>query len=78
MAQGKFRVPRKGDRVATARRSGVFAVIEVHRSPDVVDLQLLGGAESVDKGIPWTILSYLDQEDFSQAAARVVWEATKD
>ena len=71
------RIPKKGDRVGARGRDGVFAIIEIRRIPEVVDLQLLNGGP-VEKGIPWTTLTYLDQEDGSQAAARIVREGTED
>ena len=49
-------------------REGVFSVVEVRRIPKVVDLQLLKDGP-VEKGIPWSTLTYLDQENASQTAA---------
>ena len=71
------RTPKKGDRVGANGRIGVFAVVEVRRIPKVVDLQSLKGGP-VEKGIPWTALTFMDKEDTSQAAARIVKEHTED
>ena len=71
----KQRVPKKGDRVGFTDHTGVFVVIEVHQ--DTVKIQSLKGGP-VEAGIPFSMLSFLDKEDASQAAARIVREATKD
>jgi hypothetical protein len=76
MTSKKVRTPKKGDRVGATGRHGVFVVAAVHKSPNVVDLRLLPSGP-VEKGIPWTTLVYLDEEDANQAAARVVREATE-
>ena len=64
----RTRIPKKGDRVGAMGREGVFSVVEVRRIPKVVDLQLLKDGP-VEKGIPWSTLTYLDQENASQTAA---------
>jgi hypothetical protein len=71
------RVPKKGDRVGANGRIGVFAVVEVRRIPKVVDLQSLKGGP-VEKGIPWTALTFMDKEEAGQAAARIVREPTTE
>jgi hypothetical protein len=72
----KGRVPRKGDRVCTPRIKDVFLVVDVSENPSVVNLRLLKGTLML-RGIPWTMLIFLDQEDASQAAARIVKQATE-
>jgi hypothetical protein len=69
------RTPKVGDRVGFVDHTGVFAVTEVHQ--DTVKLQSLKGGP-VEAGIPWSMLIFLDKEDASQAAARIVREATED
>jgi hypothetical protein len=74
------RTPKKGDRVGATGRRGTFVVVEVQQSPQTVDLQLLKATKQIrpiDKGIPWSTLIFLDEEDASQAAVRVVPEATE-
>jgi hypothetical protein len=73
----RVRIPEINDRVGSSGLHGVFAVIGIDEKLKTADLQLLGGTQSIEKGIPWTILSYLDEEDVNQAAARVVREATE-
>jgi|HubBroStandDraft_4_1064222.scaffolds.fasta_scaffold1032438_2 hypothetical protein len=68
------RTPKIGDRVGFADHTGVFVVLEVHQ--DSVKLQALKGGP-VEAGIPWSMLVFLDEEDASQAAARIVREATE-
>ena len=79
MANRNNRVPKKGDRVATARKDSPFVVVTVHNRLKTVDLQSLKAHKDVgpvEKGVPWTMLIFLDEEDASQAAARVVREST--
>ena len=76
MAQHTVRFPQKGDRVGAIGRDGVFVVIAVHENPNLVDLRLLKGGP-MQKGIPWTALTFLDEEDANQATVRIVREATK-
>jgi len=75
------RTPKEGDRVLSSPRTAGFVVVEVHHNPDVVDLSPLKGSVKLDlieKGIPWTTLTYLDELDESQNAAGIVREATED
>jgi hypothetical protein len=69
MTPSKFRIPEVGDRVGALGRYGVFAIVRVHTNPDVVDFRLLDGG-TIEHGIPWTTLVYLDEEDVNQAAAQ--------
>jgi hypothetical protein len=64
------------DRVGTAGRHGVFAVVGIDKKRKTADLRSLGGTRPTDEGIPWSMLVYLDEGDANQAAARVVREAT--
>jgi hypothetical protein len=75
MAPSKVRIPKVGNRVGSFGHNGVFVVVTVHTNPDVVDLRLLDSS-FVERDIPWTTLVYLDEEDVSQAAVRIVREAT--
>jgi hypothetical protein len=77
MAKHTVRFPQKGDRVGAVGRNGVFVVIAVHENPNVVDLRLLKGGPT-EKNIPWATLTFLDEEDANQAAARIVKEATEN
>jgi hypothetical protein len=38
----------------------------------------MGGVDFALSAIPWDSLTFLDEEDSSQAAARIVREATED
>ena len=53
----RSRAPKKGDRVTVHGRNGVFAVVEVRRIPNVVDLQPLKGGP-IEKAIPWASLTF--------------------
>ena len=75
------RIPKKGDKVLALGRNASFIVFDVHRNPDVVDLQPMKGTATLDlieKGIPWRVLTFIDEMDESQNALRVVREATED
>jgi len=76
MPKHTVRFPQKGDRVSTPKIKDVFVITEVRENPCVVNLRLLKGT-LVLRDIPWTMLTFLDQEDASQAAARIVKEATE-
>jgi hypothetical protein len=76
MATHKMRVPKNGDRVSIPNLKDVFVIVEVRQNPSVVDLRLLKGTLTL-RDIPWPMLTFLDQEDASQAAARIVREATE-
>jgi len=78
MGYEKIRVPRKHDRVTTLVHHGVFAVVAVDNESKTVALQTVTGDGPVLQGVPWTTLQYMDEEDVSQAAARIVREATEN
>jgi hypothetical protein len=73
-------IPKKGDRVVADRKSGTFIVLKVNMERAVADLQLFGkvaGKRYVTRDIPFAHIRPLkDDEDFSQAAARIVRRAT--
>jgi len=75
------RVPRIGDRVfLTAKHGGPFVVVAVYAETQTVDVKPMKadqGMPFVDKNIPWDVLRFADEEDASQAAARIVREATE-
>ena len=76
MAKHTVRLPQKGDRVGASGREGIFVVIGVHENPNMADLRPLKGGR-LQKGIPWRTLTFLDEEDANQSAARIVRETTK-
>ena len=76
MEQKKIRVPRKGDRVWVAGGKEVFVVLQVHKDTQFASLKSLDG-KKVRPMVPWDALKF-PNEDASQAAARIVREATKD
>ena len=70
------RSPDIGDRVSARVHDGVFAVTAVDSLNKTVSLELLNG-DTVASHVPWAELRYLDEEDASQAAARIVRETTE-
>ena len=71
MRDGEFRrLPRDGEKIELAGHAGIFEVATVRRNPHVVDLRLLESeAENMEENVPWDVLSYLEEEDFSEAIA---------
>jgi hypothetical protein len=67
IAKEKKRIPKKGDRVRAVGNEGVFTVYNVNSSLRAVDLKQLGSNLRV-AAIPWDSITFLDQEDTSQAA----------
>ena len=61
MANERDRVPKEGDRVRTPNLKDGFVVVAVREHPNVVDLDLPHGPLRI-KNIPWTMLTYLDEE----------------
>ena len=55
------RVPKEGDRVRTPNLKDEFVVVAVRENPNVVDLDLPNGPLRI-KNIPWTMLTFLDEE----------------
>jgi hypothetical protein len=70
-------IPPKGDRVGMPNVKDVFVVVEVRENPRLVKLHLVKGGTLI-RDISWEMLTFLDQEDASHAAARIVREATED
>jgi hypothetical protein len=74
------RTPLKDDRVTILTSNElVYRVTAVYTNPCVVDLQSIAAPHYKKTGVPWDSLIYLEKprEDFSQAAARIVREATE-
>jgi hypothetical protein len=76
MAHRKTRIPKKGDRVAALGHNGAFVVYSINISVRSAELKLIGHDLALSS-IPWGALTFLDEEDASQAAARIVREATE-
>jgi hypothetical protein len=72
----KTRVPKIGDRVTASGQNGAFVVYGIDSTLQCAELLLIG-KELRLSSIPWSSLTFLDQEDASQAAARIVREATE-
>jgi hypothetical protein len=77
MANRKNRIPKKGDRVSAAGHEGAFIVYSVDGSIKVAELKQIGRDFAIST-VPWNTLRFLDEEDASQAAARIVREATEN
>lgn len=72
----KTRIPKIGDRVAALGRNGAFVVYSIDGDLRCVELKLIGKELRLST-IPWKELTFLDKEDASQDAARIVREATE-
>jgi hypothetical protein len=71
------RIPKVGDRVSATEQKGTYVVYEVDASIRAAELQEMGSDLRISS-VPWESLTFLDEEDASQAAARIVREATED
>jgi hypothetical protein len=76
----KKRIPKVGDRVFSGADHGAFVVMEVNKENQTAKLRRIGrdGPTLPHLQIEWSHLSFADTEDASQAAARVVKEATNE
>jgi hypothetical protein len=75
------RIPKKGDIVSSHPLNATFIVATVDHAAKTVDIQPLKAGKTlnaVEKNVPWTTLTYIDELDESQNALRVVREATED
>jgi hypothetical protein len=63
MGDQSIRIPEKHDRVTALGHNGVFAVVDVDKQSKSADLQFVTGDGPVVRGIPWTALRYMDEED---------------
>ena len=57
-ADYKGRVPRKGDRVGTAQKEGIFTVVSVDKEQRSVTLKLDAASIPELHNIPWSMLVY--------------------
>ena len=69
MRDGQYRrLPRDGEKIELAGHAGIFEVATVRRNPHVVDLRLIeNDAINLEENVPWDELSYLEEEEFSEA-----------
>ena len=76
MAKPKKRSPQNGDRVSVRGEKGAFVVYSVNSMVEAADVKLIGKDLTLS-AMPWDALTFLDEEDAIQAAARIVREATE-
>jgi len=76
LANRKKRIPKLDDRVAVLGHTGAFVISSVDGDLCTAELKPTGRGFALST-IPWSTLTFLDEEDASQAAARIVREATK-
>ena len=77
MAKPKKRSPQNGDRVSVRGEKGTFVVYSVNSMVEAANVKLMGTDHALS-AMPWDALTFLDEEDESQAAARIVRESTQD
>jgi predicted ATPase len=75
--KAKKRIPKIGDRVSAMGHDGAYLVYLIDEGLHSADLKKIGDDERLAT-IQWTSLIFLDKEDASQAAARIVKEATEN
>lgn len=72
------RVPSVGDIVGIAGERGTWVISGVSHQKKTVNLGKIGSQQDAQRiGVSWESLAYRDQEDSSQAAFRIVGEATE-
>jgi len=76
MASRKKRIPKQGDHVVALGHNGAFVISSVDGDPCAAELTPTGRGLALST-IPRSTLTFLDEEDASQAAAGIVREATK-
>ena len=76
MTNRKKRTPKQGDHVVALGHKGAFVISSVDGDLCTAELKPTGGGYALST-IPWSTLTFLDEEDASQAAARILREATK-
>jgi hypothetical protein len=73
-----MRTPKVGDIVGIAEQPGTFVVAGINHNHKFVNLDKIGSQGKGVPSVPWSRLTYRDEEDESQNAVRVVREATED
>jgi hypothetical protein len=73
----KKRVPKVGDRVDAIGHHGAFVVSEINAKRQTAKLTRFGNPGLI-LNVGWHHIGFLDDQDASQAAARIVREATED
>lgn len=76
MANRKKRIPKQGDHVVALGHKGAFVISSVDGDLCTAELKPTGRGFALST-IPWSTLTFLDEEDATQAAARIVREVTK-
>jgi hypothetical protein len=76
MANRKKRIPKQGDHVVALGHKGAFVISSVDGDLCTAELNPTARDFALST-IPWSNLTFLDEEDASQSAAPIVREATK-
>ena len=63
MVEHTQRAPRVGDRASLLWRNGVYVVLKVYERPKTALIRDLRANGRTADGVPWSMLSLLDQED---------------
>ena len=71
-----MKLPRVGQHVRADGMNGTFTVVRVNPIQGVADLELTTGTQKIELHIPFNAIHPI-REDVSQAAARIVKEATE-
>ena len=75
MKTPKRHSPKKGDRVSAVGQNGAFVISEVNRKRRTAELKLIGPDFRL-REIPWGALTFRDELDTSQNAARIARKAS--
>jgi hypothetical protein len=76
MTHRKSRPPKEGDRVVVLGHTGAFVISDLDCDLRTVELKAIGHEFALST-VPWSALTSLDEEDASEAVARIAKDATK-
>jgi hypothetical protein len=54
-------IPKRGDRVSTAEREGMFEVADINSLMQTANLKSTDGQGRITRSVPWTALKFLNK-----------------
>jgi hypothetical protein len=55
-------IPKRGDRVSTAQREGVFEVADINSLMQTASLKSTDGQGHITPNVPWTTLKFINKK----------------
>jgi hypothetical protein len=75
MKTPKRHLPKKGDRVSALGQNGAFVISQVNSKRRTAELKLIGPDFTL-RGIPWGVLTFLDELGTDQNSVRIAKRAS--